>query len=824
MHEISLVAFGDLALFTRVETRADRVSYVVPPPSACRGLVSAVMSRPEMSWHVVKVEILRPWWVDQDIYPTTCVWKRNEIQTAHKLPSLVKTAQGLQEGVISRINPEECRTQRNSLMLKNVAYRITVRPKIRKSNNGRNNERKYVEMLLSRLKKGAFFHKPYFGCREFPCYVRLPKPEDQVMTDLNFDCGMMIHHMDYSTYPPAPVWFPAKVRNGVMDCDIDSETFDKSDTASELSVQSSDSFLRLLYQTSDAYNLFRERDVTYAEPVVIVLKKDGSYSECESSNGEMYPRRIYTGSDRSSARFLIENPTKVLCTEKKKQSQHEIFVDQIRRAAHETRDAGLLATLKFLESLNENNRNQIYEDIKETSKSQWVSFAIYGSNKNESVFNTDVRKWWKKEYDRQLKAKFDECYRGACQVSGKHDIIPDRPVFPPSPNSPALLTADKATFEYSGYSGMECSHIGLDAWVRISLAFESIYFNRLSYRGHSKNTCFSVPKTDQYILSWFCAPSEVTANDESALEASMTGFVDDEEDPWNPLDWIREQYYRKTSDKNVCRTESSDTQYGTMIVQQNKSRLSMLQMSLLTLDELRECIVRWVDDISIERKYRRLISAKQAMKLLSGKNAPTPQIVSVVHDAFFKGKGFDDGFLARFNHDFVIAILKDDNNSFFREKDLASMMKMALIRRKYSMPNKWSNEKAAQSPAYSIGGILALTAYAQHPQSRGEDSIIPSRFLQMCITSPVRANAPLLRYFTIYINRLKQERAGLSKILQRARDYLAGFASEWPESLSHVEKSELCVGFSMMRDALREHRIAEIFPNLENKNVIEKEK
>ena len=53
--------WGDLALFTRPESKVERLTYPVPPPSAVRGMLSAIYSKPnEFYWQVTKIEILEP--------------------------------------------------------------------------------------------------------------------------------------------------------------------------------------------------------------------------------------------------------------------------------------------------------------------------------------------------------------------------------------------------------------------------------------------------------------------------------------------------------------------------------------------------------------------------------------------------------------------------------------------------------------------------------------------------------------------------------------------------------------------------------------------
>jgi len=218
---ISFVAWGPYALFTRPETRSDRVSYSVITPSACQGLASNICGKPEMRWDIMQVAILRPWWIGNGFdYPKTMTMKRNEIKNA---PAIRTIVQAINKGVLpKRINVAEDRTQRVSLLLKDVAYCITMRPVIL---NGQSEsaKNKYLQMIHRRLEKGQFFRKPYFGCREYAANTRLSQEDDEVMDEVNMDCGLMVHHLNYGVYPPKPVWFHAVIKDGILNCDASSK-------------------------------------------------------------------------------------------------------------------------------------------------------------------------------------------------------------------------------------------------------------------------------------------------------------------------------------------------------------------------------------------------------------------------------------------------------------------------------------------------------------------------------------------------------------------------------------------------------------------------
>lgn len=71
---------GELACFTRPEMKVERVSYDVITPSAARGVLEAVLWKPQMRWVIRRITVLNP-------IRFTAV-KRNEI--ASKIPSTFK--------------------------------------------------------------------------------------------------------------------------------------------------------------------------------------------------------------------------------------------------------------------------------------------------------------------------------------------------------------------------------------------------------------------------------------------------------------------------------------------------------------------------------------------------------------------------------------------------------------------------------------------------------------------------------------------------------------------------------------------------------------
>lgn len=220
---IHLRTWGDLACFTRPEMKVERVSYPVITPSAARGLLEAILYKPQFRWRVRRIAVKK------------CIrflaFRRNEVK--------------------SRLSPrkpepllaDEDRTQRNTLALRDVEYVIEAsqhltplaglpRRKLEDHEDyGDDTPVKYLAMFQRRAEKGQCFAQPCFGCREFPAHFELAdesamrvEPNPNVDTDL----GLMLYDvfdLDVSKdQPPGKVekadpritFFSARLKDGVV--------------------------------------------------------------------------------------------------------------------------------------------------------------------------------------------------------------------------------------------------------------------------------------------------------------------------------------------------------------------------------------------------------------------------------------------------------------------------------------------------------------------------------------------------------------------------------------------------------------------------------
>ena len=230
---IRLHVWGDYALFTRPEMKAERVSYDLMTPSAARAIVSSIYWKPEIEWVIDRIHVLKP-------IRFTSV-RRNEVGAVAVVPRREAIA-GQPVDPIG-LSVEDERQQRASLLLKDVGYVIeahfnVVSPMLEK--NGEKVdlavcEAKHISIFNRRAEAGQCFRQPYFGCREFPVSFKLLKDADPLpdcrLDIRDKDFGFMFHDFIYRENKKGtiieshsgrkltaePHFFRAVMKNGIIE-------------------------------------------------------------------------------------------------------------------------------------------------------------------------------------------------------------------------------------------------------------------------------------------------------------------------------------------------------------------------------------------------------------------------------------------------------------------------------------------------------------------------------------------------------------------------------------------------------------------------------
>jgi len=230
-----------LACFTRPELKVERLSYPIMTPSAARGVLEAIMWKPQMCWHVRRITALEPWWLPPDPRrpPFQLVGvRRNEIQgkiAPRTVSGWIAAPETFEPYLTDSAGRESAggqnRTQRNTLALRDVAYLIEATPVLTERANrmrerpededepqGPDSIAKYVAMFQRRVEKGQCFHRPYLGCREFACNFA---PADGTEQPLHWNerLGMVLYDIQFGDGGNVPGFFDAEVRDGTLHCD-----------------------------------------------------------------------------------------------------------------------------------------------------------------------------------------------------------------------------------------------------------------------------------------------------------------------------------------------------------------------------------------------------------------------------------------------------------------------------------------------------------------------------------------------------------------------------------------------------------------------------
>lgn len=200
MKEIVIEVWGDFACFSEPAAKVERLTYPFPTPSAARGILSAIYSKPsEFFWQINRIEVLNP--------IRYISFKRNEVQKAISSEPIYT-------------DDDDVRTQRQTVALKDVRYRIAASIVPRAEFSGK--EAQLYEQAMRRIRSGKCFFQPSLGLREFTAYF---EESDGVRTPIedSIDVGLMVYDIfdlhDYSVRKktkPKLSLFHAAMKNGVI--------------------------------------------------------------------------------------------------------------------------------------------------------------------------------------------------------------------------------------------------------------------------------------------------------------------------------------------------------------------------------------------------------------------------------------------------------------------------------------------------------------------------------------------------------------------------------------------------------------------------------
>ena len=176
-----------------------------------KGILEAIYWHPGMRWIIDKIYVKNP-------IRFTSV-RRNEVKSKISASNVLQVYNGADKPLY--LSTKEDIVQRASLILCDVCYIIEAHFEMTNKANASDNPGKFKDIIMRRLKRGEWYHMPYFGCREFPAQFCLCE-EKEIHTSYDTvpekDLGFMLYDMDYSNLDEIqPMFFRAVMRKGVLD-------------------------------------------------------------------------------------------------------------------------------------------------------------------------------------------------------------------------------------------------------------------------------------------------------------------------------------------------------------------------------------------------------------------------------------------------------------------------------------------------------------------------------------------------------------------------------------------------------------------------------
>jgi CRISPR-associated protein Cas5d len=163
-------------------------------------VLEAIYWKPEFDYVITVIEVL-----SQIRWASV---RRNEITTMVTL-DWVRAAM---TDPAERFDAEADRDQRNTVFLRDAAYRI--RAQVRPRPHADCPEATYREQFRRRLDRGACFSQPFLGTRE--CSAAFTKQTSRQPVNLSEDLGVMLHSIIYTGGQETYRWFHARLESGVL--------------------------------------------------------------------------------------------------------------------------------------------------------------------------------------------------------------------------------------------------------------------------------------------------------------------------------------------------------------------------------------------------------------------------------------------------------------------------------------------------------------------------------------------------------------------------------------------------------------------------------
>lgn len=175
---ICIDVWGPFAMFTRPESKVERLTYPTPTPSACRGILNAIYcKRLEFYYEIEQIDVMNP--------IRLMTLRRNEVTTKADAKKAANDPDYC-------IDPNKVRTQRMCTYIRDVYYRIHAKIVMRDDAPSNVNLFSISDQFNRRAKNGKCFYQPWLGTRECACHFSLPDYNRQPL-DISENIGIMLY-------------------------------------------------------------------------------------------------------------------------------------------------------------------------------------------------------------------------------------------------------------------------------------------------------------------------------------------------------------------------------------------------------------------------------------------------------------------------------------------------------------------------------------------------------------------------------------------------------------------------------------------------------
>jgi CRISPR-associated protein Cas5d len=200
---LAVRVWGDFACFTRPEMKVERVTYPIMTPSAARGVLEAIFWKPEFTWRVEEIWVLKP----IEYYSIL----RNEVNSrqSERVAAAWPRSGGSYDAAADR-------AQRHTLALRCVEYVIKAQAELRPDVD--EDPAKFRDQFRRRVNEGRCFAIPYLGCREFSAAFG-PVAGNEQPIGRTEDLGPMLREIEYDgdgSGRGQPHFFEAKLEAGIL--------------------------------------------------------------------------------------------------------------------------------------------------------------------------------------------------------------------------------------------------------------------------------------------------------------------------------------------------------------------------------------------------------------------------------------------------------------------------------------------------------------------------------------------------------------------------------------------------------------------------------